>query len=382
MTRVYLVNMGFGLAGIERRFANIWSVLHRRGHVFPIMAIPSTLATILESAGLLPDIPGALRIVPEPASLAALGRVNLPSALHTPRDLLRSRLSALRYRTVWAEIARDPDAVIHIGMPCSALTPPDRPTVYECVDATFRSFPSRHFQLASTRRCLVHCQTDRIRRTLDAAYAGRRTQWQTITNPTYFAHYAPADQPILRDPRLLAFVGRLHTIKNPLLFLEGVALARQRGCDCRAIMLGEGPLQSEVDAFIAAHGLGAIVDVRFDDQAPASLARAAAYVSLQANDNFGSQALLEAMGAGCAVIASDVGETARIVTDAVGVRVALTPESVADAIVSIVDAPERTRERGAAASALARGTYSADTYAAFLESLYARAPLFHRQQAS
>lgn len=382
MTRVYLINLSFGLAGIERRFANLWHVLRRRGRVEPILAVPSTLADQLAAAQLLPDDPAALRIVPEPAALAWLGRRQLPEALHTPRSLVRSRASALGYRSVWREIRRDPDAVVHIGMPCSALTPPDVPIVYECVDATFRSFRSGHFRRASQRRALVHCQTDRIRTGLDQAYAGQATRWQTLTNPTYFAHYPDIRPDVRRDPTLVAFVGRLQAIKSPLLFVEAIARARQKGSDVRAIMLGEGPMQAAVEGLIGRHGLADRITVEFHLGAPALLSGAAVYASLQSNDNYGSQALLEAMGAGCAILASDMGETRRIVTDEVGVAVPLEIEAVADAIVAMVADPARTRARGAAGSRIARTTYSADTYAAFLESVYDQARLYHRAGAA
>jgi glycosyltransferase involved in cell wall biosynthesis len=143
-------------------------------------------------------------------------------------------------------------------------------------------------------------------------------------------------------------------------------------------MLGEGPLRSQADALIKRYSLDTVVSINFHPK-PLSIVRSAAvYVSLQADDNFGSQALLEAMGAGCAVIASDVGETSKIVTEEVGVRVPLTVESVTRAIELLVGSPERTRQFGVCATKIARTKYSADRYASFLESLYERAAQYHR----
>lgn len=380
--RVYLVNISFGLAGIERRFANLWQVLHRRGSVFPILVIPSVHASQLREAGLLPDQPGSVLVVPVPGPIARLGDLRLPLILHTPRDIIRSRIVSLGYQRVWREIARDPGAILHIGMPCSALRPPDVPAVYECVDATFRDLGSYHFRLASRRRCIVHCQTDRIRFGVDAHFATQAPRWKTIANPTYFADYGGAPLPGARDAQLVAFVGRLHAIKNPLLFIEAVAIARHRGCDCRGMMLGEGPLQTQVEALITRYGLQKVISLNFHSYAPSLVGSSAIYVSLQTDDNYGSQALLEAMGAGCAIIASEVGHTGRIVTDEVGVRVPLTADAVARAIESLVGSPERTRHLGATAAHIARTQYSPDVYAAFLESLYERAAQYHRASDS
>ena len=84
------------------------------------------------------------------------------------------------------------------------------------------------------------------------------------------------------------------------------------------------------------------------------------------------------MGAGCAIIASDVGETSRIVTGDVGVRVALTVDSVSRAIEDLLGNPDRTRKMGVAAARVARTSYSADAYAAFLEGLYEQAVQYYR----
>jgi glycosyltransferase involved in cell wall biosynthesis len=143
-------------------------------------------------------------------------------------------------------------------------------------------------------------------------------------------------------------------------------------------MLGEGPLHGPVTALIARSGLDPFVTVTFNADAPRLLQTAAIYVSLQTGDNYGSQALLEAMGAGCAVVASDVGQTDRLITRVVGERVALTPEAVADGIERLLDDPDGTRRRGECASQLARTRYSADAYAEFVESLYERAVRRHR----
>jgi len=238
-------------------------------------------------------------------------------------------------------------------------------------------FGSYHFRRAATRRWVIHCQTERIHRGLDAEYAERAPRWETVTSASYFAHYADAPG-AARDPRVIAFVGRFMAIKNPILFLEAVARARQRGCDCRVLMLGEGPMRREVDAAIARHKLADAVTITFTKDVASRLATAGSYVSLQTGDNYGSQAMLEAMGAGCAIIASDVGETNRIITDEVGLRVSLTVDAVADAIEQLVGNPERTRRLGARAAEVARTQYSADAYAASLEALYERAVQYHR----
>ena len=382
MRTVYLINLSFGLAGIERRFANLWRVLHKRGHVNPVLVIPSSLAKLLGSAGLLPSDRRGLIVVREPAISEWLGRTRLPSFLDIPVAIVRSRLAAFGFRAVWRRIANEPDAILHVGLNVSSLRPPDIPAVYECVDATLEQLGGRHYRRAARRRCIVHCQTDRIRTELDREFASRSARWRTVTNPTYFAQYAAAMPDKPRDPTLIAFVGRLSPEKNPLLFIEAVAMARARGVDCRAVILGEGPLRADCEALLKRLGVDGVVSIDFVPNPIEVLHRAAAAVTLQTGDNFGSQSMLEAMGAGCAIIASDVGETRRIVTDEIGIRVPLSASAVSDAIRQLLKNPDHCAGIGRRAAEIARTTYSADTYAAFVESLYEAAAEYHRTLTS
>lgn len=378
MRTVYLVNLSFGLAGIERRFANLWRILHQRGRVFPVLVIPSSLASLLREADLLPYDPAGLLVVEEPAPSKLLARAGLPHMFDLPIGIVRSRIVAVAFRKAWRHIRRDASAIVHVGLNVSPLRPPDVPAVYECVDASLKQLCGRHYRRAARRRSIVHCQTDRIRAALDTEFAGRTPLWRTVTNPTYFAHYVTSLPPEIRDRRLIVFVGRLSPEKNPLLFIEAIARTRSRGIECRAIMLGEGPLRGACDALISHAGLGSAVSIDFVPDPMSVVQRAAIFVTLQTDDNYGSQSLLEAMGAGCAIVASDVGETARIVTEKIGIRVPLTANAVSAAIEQLLSSPRRTELMGAHAADVARTTYSADRYAAFLESLYDDAVEYHR----
>ena len=76
------------------------------------------------------------------------------------------------------------------------------------------------------------------------------------------------------------------------------------------------------------------------------------------------------MGAGCAIIATDVGDTFRLVDESVGTRIRHDKHSLADAIANLVRDPVRTKKLGAAASQRSRTDYSADAHVAYLETLY------------
>lgn len=58
----------------------------------------------------------------------------------------------------------------------------------------------------------------------------------------------------------IGFAGRMVHQKDPLLFVVAFALVRAERPEVRAVMIGEGDLEQEVDARIATLGLGAAVD--------------------------------------------------------------------------------------------------------------------------
>jgi glycosyltransferase involved in cell wall biosynthesis len=294
------------------------------------------------------------------------------------RAYFRARALSRRYDDVWERVVSDPGAVVHFGLNCSTLVPPDIPLVYECVDSTLSQLGTRHYVRAAGRRCVVHCQTERIRRALESTMASRAPVWYTVSSPCYFASYP--DSAVTGEPRAprAVFVGRLSEEKRPGLFIDAVAAVRRAGVDLRALLLGEGPFERTLRAQISRLGLGDAVSIRFSSRPLEALRDASIFVSLQSGDNYGSQSLLEAMGAGCAVVATGVGETGRLVTPETGLLVEPTVSSVAAALEALARDPGRIGRLGAAAARLVRTDYSADAYAAFLEHLYKKAVELHR----
>lgn len=116
---------------------------------------------------------------------------------------------------------------------------------------------------------------------------------------------------------LVVFAGRLSEQKRPLLFVDAVAALRRLEPQLiqgwRFELYGKGVLAHQVEARITEHGLGDVLAFSHAiDMAPI-FARSRLFVSTQAIENFTSLAMLEAMAAGNAVIAEDVGQTSEFV---------------------------------------------------------------------
>lgn len=85
-------------------------------------------------------------------------------------------------------------------------------------------------------------------------------------------------------------------------------------------VFGAGPMQAYVETRVKALS-NLNIELGFASNPFEILARSKIFLSLQEKENYPSQSLLEAISCGALVIATDVGETYRIVSDEVGYRV-------------------------------------------------------------
>jgi glycosyltransferase involved in cell wall biosynthesis len=175
--------------------------------------------------------------------------------------------------------------------------------------------------------------------------------------------------------RLVVFAGRLSGQKRPGLFVDAVAslLARysELAKDWRFEMYGTGVLEARIRERIDELGLSQAITLhRALDMAPV-FAKSKLFVSTQALENFTSLAMLEAMAAGNAVIAEDVGQTSEFVRDDNGILVSpATDEAFADAMAVYLKNPERHDAMARASRRLATEVHTIDHFAADLTTFW------------
>lgn len=155
---------------------------------------------------------------------------------------------------------------------------------------------------------------------------------------TDYSHYYPADT----KEKWIVFAGRLEPFKNPHLFVSAVSLAanvlRENGWKC--LLLGGGILSADVEEQISALGLSDLIEVDSVADLSPKLNRSMVYTSIQKTENYPSQSLLESMASGNAIIATDVGDTRRIVDEEVGLLIdEQTSEALADALMTLARDP-------------------------------------------
>ncbi len=172
------------------------------------------------------------------------------------------------------------------------------------------------------------------------------------------------------DAKVIGAVGNLYEVKGHRVLVE--ALAACGRSDLHAVIAGRGDeeeplrrLAEERHVADRVHLLG------FRSDVPALLKTFDVY-TLPSFSEGQSLALMEAMAASSAIVATDVGGNSEIVrTGREGVLVpAGDPEALARAIERLVDSPEEGTRYGEAAHARARAEFSLDAMIAAYRALY------------
>jgi glycosyltransferase involved in cell wall biosynthesis len=367
-----------GMGGTERRFAQVYEGLRQR-HVPVSLVINESLLTGLIGAGVL-HTPSSGLVLKERFGIVArsveslgwLGRV-----AHTLAFGLRKLDYAVWCVSVGRYLRRQRPKVMHLVLGGAYVALPLQmlgiapSAVVSIVCPSLRGMVGSALGLALYRRALrsaylVDALTESIREMVQqegVPAEGIRVSNGSCVNTSRF-HPAPVKRP------WVVFSGRLVEEKNPLLFLEACARVHALVPDARFFLLGDGPLRTQVDAAMRRHGLESCTEVGWREQVETILSGALVFVSLQRTDNYPSQALLEAMACGAAVVATDVGLTGKLVNDRVGLLVKPTPDAVGNAIVTLLSRPEEAAILGINARERIIQDHSMETYLTYVARLY------------
>jgi glycosyltransferase involved in cell wall biosynthesis len=217
----------------------------------------------------------------------------------------------------------------------------------------------------------------RVRDELLAAGIGTAEQYTVL--PPGVADEGVLDRDVARreigltepDRTVVAFIGRLSGVKRPDRFLEAAELVAARHPETIFLVVGDGDQRSRLES------LPRSADVRFLGwRGDVARIHAAADLVVVTSDNEGMPVtLIEAAMAGRACVTTDVGSAGEVVLDrATGRVVARDPRAVADAIVELLDDPDRRAALGTAARRHALAEFSQTAVTERLLDLYRRGP--------
>ena len=191
----------------------------------------------------------------------------------------------------------------------------------------------------------------------------------SISNPVAL----PAPSAAAREPQLVAFTGKLCEQKGVFELLQAAVGLRRAFPQLRVELAGDGDLD-EVERCI--HSMGLASNVRLQGwigqrRREQLLARASIFV-LPSHAEGLPVSVLEAMAAGCAVVASDVGGLPDVIED--GFNGLLVPagdsQALEAALARLLADPALAREMGRAARATIASRFTPERTVARVEALY------------
>ncbi|MFW5754271.1 MAG: glycosyltransferase family 4 protein [Marinilabiliaceae bacterium] len=199
---------------------------------------------------------------------------------------------------------------------------------------------------------------------------GPKMQGKAVVTPNSFVDTHLFFPEFPKQPKVV-FMARIEPLKNPLMFVEAVAALKNEELPAGAFffMAGDGHLLSPIQEEVRDRGLHNIFFTGPHSRPWELLRNASIFVSLQAAENYPSQSLMEAMACGCAIMATDVGETRRLVTEQEGLLVDPSVPEVAMAIKKLLGNPALCEKLGKNARKKIRNEHTIESFAGWYRSL-------------
>ena len=201
---------------------------------------------------------------------------------------------------------------------------------------------------------------------------------RTIYNGVDTGRFAPGDRAAARhalgipeDWAVAGTVGRLDPVKDQAGLIRAFAQTPNTGKSA-LVIVGDGPSRPQLEATVTELGLGERVRLLGErEDIPLILQSLDVFVLPSIGEGI-SNAILEAMATGLAVIATRVGGNVELVRDGITGRLIepRRPEPLAGALTAYLGEPARAREHGAAGRQRAVGEFGLERMLAAYEALY------------
>ena len=376
MSRVFILINNTGIGGSERRMGRLFALMVGADPE-AMLIINAGLWEKLVAAGVVTNQEGRVWRLPEPWGRLADGLGLRQGALSFGLRKLDYVFFGLVLLVRYGVAARRLFHVVlggaYVALPLLLLRP-DHRVVISVTNRSLAELVGVSWALPLYRFALLKCAyVDALTEGVREDLLQRGIAGEKIAVPSGSAIDAEQYQPSpAKEPRVV-FIGRLIEDKNPVLFLEAMPAILRAVPAARFFLLGDGPLRPQVEQARDRLRLRRFVELGFRADLAPVLGKARVFVSLQRQDNYPSQSLLEAMACGAVPVATDVGLTWKLVDETTGIRVKPDPGPIAEAVISLLQDSQRCDRLGRAARLRVVEQHSDERYRAYLNSLYTRA---------
>lgn len=213
---------------------------------------------------------------------------------------------------------------------------------------------------------------------VDDALGGSFPANRRIVAPHAF--FDPAEPPDFAPPQkhdVIVFGHRLVERKNPVVFARAAKRFLHARDGWRVMIRGDGPLEGQVRAVLADEISRGRAEIRFNANLMDDLWRSRVFVSIETEDNYSNQSVLEAMWCCNALVLSDRGRSrARYFRDN-GVLCEPDEDSVLAAMLAATGDPVALGSCAAKSRRLVETEFSREGYLDHLEAIYRAMRLSH-----
>ncbi len=220
---------------------------------------------------------------------------------------------------------------------------------------------------------------DEMRRQFDGVVPAERMSFVLPAAPVR----APEEAPdavrrrlgVAPDAPMVVVVARHHRQKNLRMFLDAVDLARQQVPALRAVLVGDGPERSALEAHADRLGLREVVVFAGQRPNPADEMRAADVVALSSDWEGSALVVAECLRLGRPLVTTAVGTVTQLLRDGEHARITPIgdPEQFAAALVEVLHDRGRASAMGAVGAELAARVFDPDALVGLVEGVYRRA---------
>ncbi|MFQ6082775.1 MAG: glycosyltransferase family 4 protein [Methanosarcinales archaeon] len=176
-----------------------------------------------------------------------------------------------------------------------------------------------------------------------------------------------------KDPLFITFAAsRFEKAKNPILAVRAanILINKYNKTNSKFLLMGGKHEEIKVRELINSCNLSKNISVKYVHNVVDYLKTSLIFLSIQQVNNYPSQSLLEAMACGNAIVATDVGETRKLVNEEVGFLVKPDAEEIAEAIKYLLENPEKAKGMGHKAREKVLNEHTIEKYANYLINLY------------
>src|SRR6266849_7582949 len=375
MSRVFILINNTGIGGSERRLGRLFSLIVGADPE-AVLIIKAGLWEKLVVAGVVMNQEGRVWRLPEPwgrlADGLGLRQGVLSFGLRKLDYVLFGLMLLVRYGVAARCLFHLVLGGAYVALPLMLLRP-DHRVVISVTNRNLAELVGVSWALPLYRVALLKCVcVDALTEGVRMDLLQRGIAREKIAVPSGSAIDVEQYQPSPSKEPWVVFVGRLIEAKNPVLFLEAVPAILRTVPPARFFLFGDGPLRPQVEQALDRLCLRGFVERGFRASLEPVLGKARVFVSLQRQDNYPSQSLLEAMACGTVPVATDVGLTWKLVDETTGIRVKPDPGPIAEAVIALLQDSQRCDRLGRAARQRVVEQHSDERYRTYLGSLYAR----------